>query len=38
MKSAMRASGVYDVIGEDLIYGSITAGIKAFKKDQEKSD
>lgn len=37
IKTAMRASGVWDSIGTDRIYGSITAGIKAFKKEQEES-
>ncbi len=38
IKATMRASGVYDVIGHDHIFGSITAGIKAFKKAQKDSD
>ncbi|NOY56037.1 MAG: SulP family inorganic anion transporter [Actinobacteria bacterium] len=32
VKDVMRASGVLDAIGEDHIYGSITAGVKAFKR------
>lgn len=38
VKDVMRSSGVLDAIGEDHIYGSITAGIKAFKRTHGQLD
>jgi SulP family sulfate permease len=34
IREIMGASGILDVIGEDRIHGSITSGIKAFKRSQ----